>query len=1204
MSFRNAATQFITFSLKRCSRSLALVFLILSATEVNAGCVVDNVAYDTITDRTVGQPISLNIIKNWDADDDVATCDVSTLTSLNGAFEGKNTFNQDIRGWVTSAVTNFRGMFKNATTFNQDIRTSGGSWNINDNANNFTNMFQNATGMAALGAPTPNGTGNAARSEYRVWFAGGADSTAPTVTFSPADGAAAVANASNITLTFSEAVRNTDNSALTNTNVDGLITLRKTNAGGDDIAFDATINGNVITINPAVDFPSEQVVYVAIGASVEDSTNNAISASNATFTAADSAAPTLRDVNFVSNNATVTVANIGNIITLSFLSSEEISQPDVTFLSSGNAIMDTPAYTNSGNIWTVTYNVTSGDTDGLITYNIEFTDIAGNSGIPVSGGNITMPKITTPCFNCNTTIIDPPSGEFIVYDIYSGGIPVDISLKDQANNPLTDTSEISSVTVTSSGGSLKVNPSGRTITIPKPSNGSAIFSFEVLSTTPGPIVLSAIVTTTDGVAHSLGNRTVRFEAVTQNLIGTVEITTQPAISGRDSLINGENLSVQPSVRLLDTSGALKSLDNSTVVTASIISGESGSLNANGSATSVQVSGGIANFVGLKLTGDPNEVYALVFQATNHVPETSVELRATASITQTDSTAPTVTFSPLAGTDSIPKDVNITLTFSEAVRNTDNSALTNTNVDGLITLRKTNAGGDNIAFDATINGNVITINPAVDFPSEQVVYVAIGASVEDSSNNAISASNATFTTINNNLNVIRLADTVVTVVLAGPTTPVIGSFHVHAEFSSDVSLLTVNDITISNGTIANLTGSGDTYGFTVNAILGKVVTVTIGGGVVQDSTGNMNSASNTLSVEAGAPGAYFKIKKDQIRSIIVEHEGRLLQGEMSSQQGMIQDARSSFITCRNQIYEEDILVLTSCDNQSLNFNGFTKINDGGVIAQGSFIDKHWSDPGKQSRVALGEFNIYSYADGTTNSSLKGQISWERYLSDSAMFGSDFSGKFAHSKLSGEFEGTQRQYGIGFGAYFVSQLADALFFDSYISSDFYRNSLKMDDGTLALASDYTTEKYIVGGALTGVFKYEGFELRPELAYAYGKTSIGEINFIGESWGFSDNNITLDAGTTSISRLTLRPEFNVSLGESLGLASNAMFSFTPQYSCERLAPYASSQSCGRGFEFGFSKQSADRSTKISIEYKVDFLHNDKLSMLQLNFSRNFKR
>jgi len=114
---------------------------------------------------------------------------------------------------------------------------------------------------------------------------GGTDNTAPTVSFSPANGATGVAISDNIIITFSEAVRNIDNTVLTNSNIDSLITLKLTNANGANITFDATISANmkVITINPISNLFYSQAVYVAIGATLEDSADNAITA-NATFT--------------------------------------------------------------------------------------------------------------------------------------------------------------------------------------------------------------------------------------------------------------------------------------------------------------------------------------------------------------------------------------------------------------------------------------------------------------------------------------------------------------------------------------------------------------------------------------------------------------------------------------------------------------------------------------------------------------------------------------------------------------------------------------------------------------------------------------------------------------------------------------------------------------------------------------------------------
>jgi hypothetical protein len=90
---------------------------------------------------------------------------------------------------------------------------------------------------------------------------------------------------------------------------------------------------------------------------------------------------------------------------------------------------------------------------------------------------------------------------------------------------------------------------------------------------------------------------------------------------------------------------------------------------------------------------------------------------------------------------------ITITFSEAVRLLNNDDLTNSNINSLITLKEINASGTNIAFDATINvGNtIITIDPTPRLESEENVYVAIDATVEDFADNALTATTATFTT---------------------------------------------------------------------------------------------------------------------------------------------------------------------------------------------------------------------------------------------------------------------------------------------------------------------------------------------------------------------------------------------------------------------------------------------------------------------------
>jgi hypothetical protein len=113
----------------------------------------------------------------------------------------------------------------------------------------------------------------------------------------------------------------------------------------------------------------------------------------------------------------------------------------------------------------------------------------------------------------------------------------------------------------------------------------------------------------------------------------------------------------------------------------------------------------------------------------------------------DSIPPSVTFSPVNGASNVPMGNDLTITFGEAVRNTDGSAINDSNVDQLVTLRYNGINGTDIPFDATINAGktIITVNPDVDLEPMASVYLAIGATVEDANDNIISAASSTFTT---------------------------------------------------------------------------------------------------------------------------------------------------------------------------------------------------------------------------------------------------------------------------------------------------------------------------------------------------------------------------------------------------------------------------------------------------------------------------
>jgi len=110
------------------------------------------------------------------------------------------------------------------------------------------------------------------------------ETTPPVTSFNPANSATGVELNSNIVISFDEAVRNLDGSAIADPT--SLITLKETDAAGVDVPFTATINAGKtqITIDPTSNLGYNKAYYVAV-AQVEDAVGNEqAAASNATFT--------------------------------------------------------------------------------------------------------------------------------------------------------------------------------------------------------------------------------------------------------------------------------------------------------------------------------------------------------------------------------------------------------------------------------------------------------------------------------------------------------------------------------------------------------------------------------------------------------------------------------------------------------------------------------------------------------------------------------------------------------------------------------------------------------------------------------------------------------------------------------------------------------------------------------------------------------
>ena len=167
---------------------------------------------------------------------------------------------------------------------------------------------------------------------------------------------------------------------------------------------------------------------------------------------------------------------------------------------------------------------------------------------------------------------------------------------------------------------------------------------------------------------------------------------------------------------------------------------------------------------------------------------------------------------------------------------------------------------------------------------------------------------------------------------------------------------------------------------------------------------------------------------------------------------------------------------------------------------------------------------------------------------------------------------------------------------------RNDLTMGNGTLDLESDYATRTLTLGTALTGVIEQKGFEIWPELAFTYGKTFIGDVEFTGRAYGLVDNALSLDAGDVSIANLTFRPEFRVPMDGLAVADSRSLFSFSPRAICEQVKTTVTTEGCGGGAELGIISTSEDGMTDVNARIMMDRIGDSTRSGLQFNLEHRF--
>ncbi|WP_176439079.1 beta strand repeat-containing protein [Puniceibacterium sediminis] len=108
-----------------------------------------------------------------------------------------------------------------------------------------------------------------------------------------------------------------------------------------------------------------------------------------------------------------------------------------------------------------------------------------------------------------------------------------------------------------------------------------------------------------------------------------------------------------------------------------------------------------------------------------------------------------------------------------------------------------------------------------------------------------------------------------------------SFSVNAAFSETVVGFTASDVAVTNGSVSGLAGSGASYVITISPTGGGDTTVSIPASVVQDTSGNDNLASNTLSIQSETITETARVVKQ-----FIERRSGLLLGSQPNLTGLL------------------------------------------------------------------------------------------------------------------------------------------------------------------------------------------------------------------------------------------------------------------------------------------------------------------------------
>ena len=844
------------------------------------------------------------------------------------------TFNQAVSGFTNADLTITNGTLTSVSSSDGGITwtaTFTPTASITDTTNLIT--LDNTGVQAAASGNVGSGTTDS--NNYAI------DTVRPTATIVVADTALRIGETSLVTITFSEAVSGFTNADLTITN--GTLTAVSSSDGGITWTATFTPSASISDTTNLITLDNTGVSDLAgnAGSGTTDSNNYAI----------DTVRPT---ATIVLADTTLSAGET-SLVTITF--SEAVSGFTNADLIIANGTLSAVSSSDGGITWTATFTPTVGvnDSSNVITLaNTGVTDVAGNTGSgTTNSGNYTidtvLPTATIAVADTELLLGETSLVTITFSEAVSGFSNADLSIANGTlsivsssdggitwtatftpTNAITDTSNV--ITLDNSGvqngsgnaGSGTTDSNNYAIDTVRPTANIVVVddTLAIGETSLVTITFSEAVSGFTNADLTVANGTLsNVSSSDGGITWTATFTPSSSINDTTNLITLNNTGVSD---LAGNAGSGTTDSNNYAIdtlrpTATIVLADTTLSAGETSLVTITFSEAVSGFSSVDLSvpngtlsavssSDGGITWTATFTPTVDVNDTTnlitldnagvSDLAGNAGTGTTnsanftiDTVLPTATIVVADSALSVGETTLVTITFSEAVSGFSNADLSIAN--GTLSAVSSSDGG--ITWTATFT-------PTADITNANNLITLDNSGVQNISGNAGSG-----TTDSNNYAIDTVRPTA-TIVVADTALAVGETSVVTITFSEAVTGFSLADLTVSNGTLSNLSTSDNiTYTATFTPTVGVTDTsnlITLDNSGVIDGAGNVGSGttdSNNYAVDSQRPTA-----------TIVMADSTLIAGETTQVTITFSEAVSGFTNADLSVPNGTLSAVSSSD----------------------------------------------------------------------------------------------------------------------------------------------------------------------------------------------------------------------------------------------------------------------------------------------------